>query len=254
MAKGGKQKLLSSSMQAPVYGDFLFFKPRTSDFPVRSTLNKRHLGSIMAAIRAAWEQLASFPYTKSAPFEASHLGDEDELTTKLVEILNHLLQRNLVSGFRAAWFQDVVRDAKQSTASLDSFDQMPDMAFRMVAHSPQEDRSESGLFVECKLVSKASGCAPYVSEGLVRFVSGRYAPQMGFGLMLGYCTQSFSQVDVELAAYFKFATKPESLLCKSVIAAGKIVGGCHETIHNRALPANPNFCALHLWLVRPGVA
>lgn len=237
----------------PASGEYLFFKPRTSSFPIRSTLNERHLRTISKAIRTAWDQLATFPYTKSAPFHASHLNDEDELTTKLMEILNHLLQRNEVTGFRSAWFQDVVRDAKQSTASIDSIDQMPDMTFRMVAHSPDEDRSESGLFVECKLVSKAAGCGQYVSEGLIRFVSGRYAPQMGFGLMLGYCTQDFNDAPSELTAYFKLATKPESVQCKAAVNASALVTGCHETLHSRQPPCAANFCALHLWLVRPDV-
>lgn len=251
MAQGSKAQR-DQAQVPPASGEYLFFKPRMSPFPVRSTLNARHLRTILSAIRVAWAQVTTFAYTKSAPFDPAHLHDEDELTTKLIEILNHLLQRNLITGFRSAWFQDVVRDGKQSTASTNSLDQMPDMTFRMVAHSPDEDRSESGLFVECKLVSKATGCGPYVGEGLARFVSGRYAPQMGFGLMLAYCTADFSDAAAELSAYFRLASRPESVQCNAAVGPSALVPGCHETLHVREAPCAPRFCALHLWLVRPG--
>ncbi|MBI4938142.1 MAG: hypothetical protein HY846_07995 [Nitrosomonadales bacterium] len=234
--------------------DFFFFKPRNSINPVRSTLNARRLKVIIDAMHVCWGEIKTFPYMKSHKFQSKDLLDEDELSTKLVEILNYKLQRDDIKGFKANAFQDVIRDGKQSTAKTDSYDQMPDMTFRMIKYGDNEDRSESGLFVECKLVSKTNGCGEYVAEGMFRFVSGRYAPQMGYGLMLGYATENFSNPVAELQSYFAKATKTESVQCNATLNPTKLHSSCYASIHKRPTPCTPEFYALHIWLVRPNVS
>ncbi|WP_459951049.1 hypothetical protein [Denitratisoma sp. agr-D3] len=234
--------------------DFLFFKPRDRNTPIRSTLSARNLATIFNAIHTCWAEIETFPYRKSQPFQSAHLHDEDALSAKLVEILNYKLQKNLIPGFKANQFQDVYRDAKQSNASATSYDQMPDLLFRMIRFAPNEDRSESGLYVECKLVSAGSGCGEYVSNGMYRFVSGRYASQMGFGLMLGYTTQSYSDPDGGLEAYFKLASKAESIKCKATLSSCEIHPNSYSSKHTRASPCAPSFRMFHIWLVRPGVS
>ncbi len=252
---GGEEKKISgktSSMQsASSPNDFFFFKPRHSSNPVKSTLNPRRLKTIIDAIHVCWGEITTFPYKKSGEFKQADYFNEDELSTKLVEILNSKLQLGAVKGFKANVFQDVVRDGKQSTAEAASYDQMPDITFRMIQFGDNEDRSESGLFVECKLVSKGSGCGQYVSEGMYRFVSGRYAPQMGYGLMLGYATSTFNDPIKALDDYFAVATKAESIKCKAKINTSKLDASCYESIHKRSKPCAKKFCALHIWLIRP---
>lgn len=144
-----------------------------------------------------------------------------------------------------------MRDGKQSTAKVDSFDQMPDLVIRTMRSAPGEDRDESALFVEAKLIDSVRGCRPYVVEGLHRFVSGRYAPRVTFGLMLGYTTTDYAEVDKHLPNYYARATGAESQACVSALAPSTVHGSCFETRHSRQAQCPPDFRALHVWLVRP---
>jgi hypothetical protein len=233
--------------------EFLFFKPRNSINPVRATLGKRQLAAIIEAIHACWGLIETFPYWKSQPFHPSHFLDEDEISVKLLEILNHTLQNNKTGVFVKSQFQDVTRDAKQTNARADSYDQMPDLIFKMNKSVPNEDRSESGLIVECKLVSKKSGCSKYVANGMHRFVSGQYAPQMGFGMMIGYATTSFCDPVTALMNYFNSARDIECMECNAPLTTTTVHPSCYASVHRRSPPSAPTFCTFHLWLARPGV-
>lgn len=232
--------------------DFCFFHPRNPERgPIRSTLNKRAIKVIVAAIQEAWSEIETFRYWKSGQFELQHYKDEDQLTTKLAEILNDRLSNNSSGTFRKEKFQAVIRDGKQSTASTNSLDQMPDLAFRMVKTVLGEDCDESALFVEAKLIDQMGGCRQYVVEGLYRFVSGKYAPRMTFGLMLGYATANYSSVSKHLPEYYSNATSTEALRCNASVAPSDIHNGCFASEHQRDTPCAPEFRALHFWLIRP---
>lgn len=197
-------------------------------------------------------QIESFEYWKSEKFQTSHYDDEDELTTKVAEILNDRLDNATAGYFRKEIFQTVVRDAKQSTANLSSTEQMPDLQFRLIRTAPGEDREESALFVEAKLIDATGGCSEYVINGLDRFVVGKYAPQTTFGMMLGYCTPGFNDPAVALKGYFKGATSAAAKRCAATVTVD--AGGHPTTDHARAEPAAPTFRALHIWVVRPAIA
>lgn len=234
--------------------DFCFFHPRDPrQGPIRSTLNRRAVKIIIGAIQDAWGEIETFKYWKSTPFEQKHFYDEDELSTKLMEILNDRLSNNVVGDFRKETFQTVVRDAKQSTASCSSIDQMPDLTFRMIQSASGEDRDESALFVEAKLVDQASGCRQYVVNGLYRFVSGKYAPRMTFGLMLGYATVNFDNAETHLPTYYGNATSNEARLCSADVTLSDIHSACFASDHAREKPCASDFRALHLWLIRRAV-
>lgn len=232
--------------------NFCFFYPRNPELgPVQTTLNKRAIKVIVEAIQEAWAEIETFKYWKSIAFDTAHYHDEDELTTKLAEILNDKLSNGSSSLFRKEKFQAVVRDAKQTTATGSSSEQMPDLTFRMIKTMPGEDCDESAFFVEAKLVDAKSGCRQYVVEGLHRFVSGKYAPRMSVGLMLGYGTPSFSDAQSHLPHYFSKATSPEAIQCKAPIIASDLDANCFASEHARPSPCPKEFIALHLWLIRP---
>jgi hypothetical protein len=232
--------------------EFCFFHPRRpAQGVIKSTLNRRALSVILSAIQDAWEVVESFPYAKSQAFTRAHLQDEDELSTKLMEILNYRLDHNQGGRFNKKRFQTVVRDGKQSTANVASFDQMPDLVIRTMKGAAGEDRDESALFIEAKLVDSGRGCRAYVVEGLHRFVSGRYAPRVTFGLMLGYATKDYAEVNKHLPIYYALATSKEAKACVAPIAASSVHAACFETQHTRSSPCPPDFRALHVWLVRP---
>jgi len=234
-----------------VSDDFLFFHPRDQrQGPIKSTLNKRQINTIVTAIQDAWSEIETFRYWKSSRFEPRHFADEDELSTKLLEILNDRLSNNRGGEFRKEKFQTVVRDAKQSTASTNSSDQMPDLTFRMIQSAPGEDSDESALFVEAKLVDQASGCRQYIVDGLYRFVSGKYAPRVTFGLMLGYATADFADVSRHLSDYCGRATSREARRCCVDLVFSDIHSACFASEHRRDSPCAPDFKAQHLWLIR----
>lgn len=229
--------------------EFCFFHPRDPKrSPVKSTWSVTSINAVVAAIQDAWVQIESFEYWKSAEFEGTHYADEDELTTKVAEILNDRLDNATTGYFRKEIFQTVVRDGKQSTADLSSTEQMPDLQFRLIRTAPGEDREESALFVEAKLIDAASGCSEYVINGLDRFVVGKYAPRTTFGVMLGYCTPEFNDPAVELKAYFKGATSTAAKRCAAPVTTA---AGHPTTDHARASPAAPTFRAIHIWVERP---
>jgi len=186
-----------------------------------------------------------------AKFKTEHWHDEDELSVKLMEILNEDLDSSTTGPFRKEILQSVTRDSKQSTADAKSFDQMPDLTFRMVHCAAGEERDESALFVEAKLVDSDKGCRQYVVEGLHRFVSGRYAPRVTFGMMLGYGATAFHQVDVHLTEYFTNARAKPAKACRSTVLPSGIHASCHTTRHKRRKPCPEDFRALHVWVTRP---
>lgn len=239
--------------EPPVLDEFCFFHPRNTLLaPIRSTMDRRSIKTIVAAIREAWKVIEVFEYFKSTRFEASYYSDEKELTTRLAEILNHRLSNAATGPFRKERFQAVVRDGKQSTAATDSSEQMPDLTFRMIKSMPGEDCDEAAFYVEAKLLNSSDGCSQYVINGLYRFIAGRYAPRMEIGMMLGYATTTFNKADPHLKNYFQRAASVEAKLCESEIRrADEVHDECYSTEHKRSPPCPANFLALHLWLVRP---
>lgn len=230
--------------------EFCIFRPRDPKrSPVSSTWSSTSINAAVAAIKDAWTQIETFDYWKSEKFRTEHYDDEDELTTKIAEILNERLDNATTGIFRKEIFQTVVRDGKQSTATLSSTEQMPDLSFRLIRTAPGEDREESALFVEAKLVDASSGCREYVVNGLHRFIAGRYAPQMNFGMMLGYCTPGFNDPAEQLKGYFLAATSEAAKRCAAPVMVG--TEGILETKHTRTAPAALPFRALHVWVERP---
>lgn len=229
--------------------EFCFFHSRKPGrLPIPSSLGPRHLRIIAQAIRSAWDELDSFDYRKSEPFQPNHLYDEDELSTKLMEILNDMLAENRGNKFKKSVFHVVVRDGKQSTADLSSYDQMPDLTFRLNNAADLDD--ESALFVEAKCVDQQSGCGEYVRNGLHRFVSGRYAPRVTFGMMLGYTVDPYQDVVQNLSSYYKSATSAEAIACSAPLTVFDPQLLCYRSDHSRGVGATPEFAALHLWVVR----
>lgn len=230
--------------------EFCFFYPRDPKRgPVSSTWSSTSINATVAAIKDAWAEIETFDYWKCKKFSTGHYDDEDELTTKIAEILNERLDNATTGIFRKEFFQTVVRDGKQSTATLSSTKQMPDLSFRLMRTAPGEDREESALFVEAKLIDVSCGCREYVVNGLHRFVAGHYAPQMNFGMMLGYCTPDFNDPAEQLKRYFSAATSEAARLCSAPVTIG--AEGILATEHTRTAPAAVSFRALHVWVERP---
>lgn len=232
--------------------EFCFYQSRTSAAQFPASLSARDVRIIIDAIDKAWTQIRTYPYAKSNRFKKAHWHDEDELTTKIMEILNDALDRAAFGPkFSKKFFQWVVRDAKQTSGNLRSKDQMPDLTFRKIRTQPGEDE-ESALFVEAKLIKKPLGCRPYVVDGLHRFVSGKYAPRVSFGMMLGYAHRPYVNAEEQLQAYFAKATAPRVKRWRAQLSAK---GAPHKRAlvsdHTRAKSYVSPFKTVHLWLRVP---
>lgn len=230
--------------------DFCFFQPRDPKrSPITSTWSVTTINAVASAIRDAWREIETFDYWTARKFHPDHYGDEDELTTKMAEILNDRLDTATSGMFKKEVFQTVIRDGKQSTAAVSSTEQMPDLCFRLMSTAAGESREESALYVEAKLLDADGGCREYVVNGLNRFVSGHYAPQVSFGMMLGYCVTGFHDPAEHLGGYFSRASSDVAKRCISPVIFDTM--GWHTTAHVRDAPATSNFKALHIWVERP---
>ena len=162
------------------------------------------------------------------------------------------LTENRGDRFKKSVFHVVVRDGKQSTGNLLSHDQMPDLAFRMNASAAGEDRDESALFVEAKCVDNQSGCGEYVRNGLHRFVSGKYAPRVTFGMMLGYTLPAYQDVPTHLADYYKLVKSPDALICVAPLPE-EVIDALEAVAFNEQLDPMASPMDWVLWLPgRPG--
>lgn len=233
--------------------DFCFFQPRDlKRSPIESTWSVSTINAVASAIRDAWREIETFDYWKARKFHPDHYHDEDELTAKMAEILNDRLETATTGMFKKEVFHVVVRDGKQSTATVSSTEQMPDLCFRLTRTAPGECREESALYVEAKLLDADGGCREYVVNGLHRFVSGHYAPQVTFGMMLGYCVTGFNDPGKELGRYFSRASSDDAKRCIAPVTFD--TRGWHTTDHVRNAPATPKFKAVHVWVERPIVS
>ena len=136
---------------------------------------------VFDALREAWCRLV-----KAGTL---HHLDEDAITARLKEVLNHMLveQPSPVPGFSELTFETVVRDANVAAHDGSSLDKRPDLVFRPHTRHPAAPYKEyRGLFTECKLVGPNHRIGLYGAKGIRRFIDGEYAWAMPVGLMVAY--------------------------------------------------------------------
>lgn len=147
------------------------------------------LVSIAKACSLAWQRVPSFSYKKSCAFREEFYSDERELNKRMVEILNYLLDDETYPWFTSSDFSVVVRDARQVAANLNDDEESPDLTFRLQNYPRGISRDDCALFLECKVLDGTSnrGSTYYVTTGVERFVSAKYAPRMPVAMLLAYC-------------------------------------------------------------------
>ena len=160
--------------------------PRPQEFP-HPDFSEQVKAVIVSACRAAWTDLRTEVATEGR--EIGQLSEND-ITARLKDLLNQLLVTDppVVSGFSAAIFQEIVRDAAVTTHDGSSLDKKPDLAFRLIARYPGLRLNEyRALFAECKIIdARTHPIGLYCEKGVARYVRGDYAWTMPSALMLGY--------------------------------------------------------------------
>ena len=131
-------------------------------------------------------------------------GNEDAITDQVVTELATLRVREYPPGFNPGIFCMPSRDGKLPSWDGQSIDQMPDITIypavpRQNIASPRHD----ALFFECKVLDRNRGMDLYRSQGIERFMQGRYAWQMPHAGMVAYVLEkSECSPTAALASYF----------------------------------------------------
>lgn len=137
--------------------------------------------AVESALRWAWEQVRTrWP-------EVIATGREEEITECVCRVLNEqgADDRRLAPGLDS--FETVNRGAKLKSAD-GRVEKAPDLVFRPIGASGVRNRSDWGVFIECKIIAPESHHSPnrYCADGVERFVKAEYAPQMPSASMLAY--------------------------------------------------------------------
>jgi hypothetical protein len=142
-------------------------------------LTKEQKEAVIAALQWGWNEVWSrWP-------EVIVSGGEEKITARLCEVLceQHPDGRRAAPGL--SLFETVNRGGKTRGAD-DRVEYQPDLVFRPLAAPAVRNLNRWGWFVECKLVDGASSVRRYCSDGVQRFIDGKYAPQMSSAVMLAY--------------------------------------------------------------------
>lgn len=141
---------------------------------------------LVTAIRTAWEQLR-----RGEPGVIAH-GLEDQITVKLEEQLNTMLDEGTVPGFELPTFW-VVRGAEVTSADGMSSKSRPDLVFRLFERNLKRP-ADYALHTECKPVGPSPHNISHYcdNEGIGRFVRGVYGNKMSLGLMIAYAARGYT--------------------------------------------------------------
>ena len=231
--------------------------PRPQEFP-HPDFSDQVKAVIVSACRAAWADLRV-----EVAAEGREIGQlsENEITARLKDLLNQLLVTDppVVSGFSAAVFQEIVRDAAVTAHDGSSLDKKPDLAFRLIARHPGLVLNEyRALFAECKIIhARTHPVGLYCEKGVARYVRGEYAWTMPSALMLGY-PRDGSGVDTTLKPALQRARQknPDPYQTKKLPTAVSELGNspvAFVSVHRRKWRYTGRARAgdvhiLHLWL------
>jgi len=162
------------------------------DVPPRLPHDPIPLATILiveTALCVAWELLLEQPQSK---FNIA-TDNEDRITLALQQVLvDEVFSRGLAPGFNSDLFTVVVREPKVANFDGNEPDKMPDLLIGFVGREVSI-MTQDWLFIECKPVdSKHTVGACYCSNGMIRFIDGRYAWAMTEALMIGYVKSGYS--------------------------------------------------------------
>ncbi len=166
----------------------LMYEQPQLPLPPHTKISKAQFLIVEEAMVVAWDLLRTQP---PAGFDWAK-ADEDTITHHLRLILcNKVLNKRIVDGFNLDIFR-VYREPKFANYLGKDIDKMPDLFVDIIGRPEVELHSDDGLFIECKPVDSTHTVGScYCSEGLIRFVDGRYAWAMTEAMMVGYARSDY---------------------------------------------------------------
>lgn len=177
---------------------------------------------------------------------------EVEISIKLIDTLESMLNDKSISGFSGRRFSPPVRGQELIDVTAEELEKRPDFSIRLISSKPYSNHNS--LFFECKRISPTRSVADYINEGLIKFCDQRYAWGMSHAGMLAYVQMNPApQAKIELEKHWaKNSTSPTLPLCDVIVENS---GSIPVTItkHKRLLllpsgAASGDITLRHIWL------
>ena len=158
--------------------------------------------TIENAMKVAWTTIKSEPVVLS--------GNENDITFKLEDVLQSMMDSGERNGFDTKTFQTIVRGADFENYDGRHIEKQPDLVFRLIAFTPGMAPSRhDAIFVECKIIGDGRSIIDYIKHGVRRFVDGEYAWAMPHSMMIAYVRDRSSLPDSLKSSYDGNNNKPE---------------------------------------------
>lgn len=208
--------------------------------------------AIDCAIRQAWANVIAMGQDLSQ-------STENQITEKLEDQLERILNSGSNNVFNRSKFQDVIRGGDFCNYNNKHIVKKPDLIIRPMDYTPGIDNRYHGLFIECKILDKKDKSElKYIENGIKRFVDGEYAWAMTHAMMVAYVRAENIKMPSSLETCFnRNKNKPCIIECCSKDKFKKMreIGGdsCYASIHGRTWVhedhGDPGDIRLdHLWL------
>jgi len=178
---------------------------------------------------------------------------EVEISVKLIDILERMLNAKSIKGFTGRRFSPPVRGQELVDVTAEELEKRPDFSIRLLSSTPYSQHNS--LFFECKRISPKRSVADYINEGLIKFCDQRYAWGMSHAGMLAYVQNltPATQAIIELEKYW--VNTPTSFTVPIADPVVERSGSIAVTItkHQRHLPlpsgeVSGGITLRHLWL------
>lgn len=158
----------------------------------------RHILAVEEAVRLAWKRLCATAGITVLCYEA----DEASINNGMRNLLDQIRGDHSVPGYDCATFTEPVKGGEFEDFNGAHLEQSPDLAIKLFAWRPGVSLNiYDAIFVECKIVGPQDGIGEYGTEGIARFVDGRYGWAMPHGMMIAYVCNGLQLPDA-LDAYF----------------------------------------------------
>lgn len=216
--------------------------------------SQKDIRTVEQAVLSAWKIIVNDALLQKA--NALHLlndATEVEVSVRLIEILESILNLESIQGFTGRRFSPFVRGQELTDVTGNEREKRPDLSVRRQASRPYSQ--DNSLFFECKRISAKRLISDYVNEGLIKFCDQRYAWGMSHAGMLAY-VQGLSPVPhakTELENHWRKnpASKTRSVDSPFVENNGSVSVTITKHKRHKPLPnGNPSddITIRHLWL------
>jgi hypothetical protein len=205
--------------------------PRVASEPDLSPAYKR---AIERALRWAWAEVC----VNHA--DLVKRGTEEQITERIQWMLNLQTASRQRAAPSLRLFETVSRGAKVRTVG-GRIEKAPDLVFRPPVPTGVTNRSDWGMFVECKIVDGSDSVRLYCKEGIRRFTAGEYCARMPCGTLVAYVrdgSQPFATLGTRISAY---AMRSHS--------ARRSAPDASDSVHDRTGLSTPcvDIALAHLW-------